>query len=112
MKVRKLCLHSFYKILFALFTFILVRNESQNDKILFALFTFLLVWNESQNDKILFALFTFILVWRESQNDRMIKYYLLCLNILCFLYIHSRGMKVRNESQNDKILFALFTFTE
>ena len=35
-------------------------NESQNDKILFALFTFLLVWNESQNDKILFALFTFI----------------------------------------------------
>ena len=39
---------------------------SQNDKILFALFTFLLVWNESQNDKILFALFTFLLVWNES----------------------------------------------
>ena len=37
-----------------------MRNESQNDKILFALFTFLLVWNESQNDKIFFALFTFI----------------------------------------------------
>ena len=31
-----------------------------NDKKCFALFTFLLVWNESQNDKILFALFTFI----------------------------------------------------
>ena len=43
-----------------LFTFLLVWNESQNDKILFALFTFLLVWNESQNDKILLALFTFI----------------------------------------------------
>ena len=31
---------------------------------------------------------------------RMIKYYLVCLHL--FL--------VRNESQNDKILFALFTF--
>ena len=56
------------KILFALFTFLLVWNESQNDKIFFALFTFILVWNESQNDKILFALFTFLLV--NERNDK------------------------------------------
>ena len=85
MKVRMikyylLCLHLFLvrnESEFALFTFLLVWNESQNDKIFFALFTFLLVWNESQNDKIFFALFTFLLVRNESQN---LKYYLLCLH--------------------------------